>query len=65
MDFLHKNFEKLTEAIIVQAVDDYRNSCDYQSRCKIERFFRSEWFVMLTALDGETLIRRLQEERLD
>ena len=65
MDYLYKeNYEKLARAIIVQAVRDYRNSCSYQTRCSIERFFRSEWFMVLTNLDGETLIKRLRKERL-
>ena len=65
MDSLYReNYEKLAQAIILQAVKDYRDSCSYQMRCSIERFFRSEWFMVLTALDGEMLIKRLQEERL-
>ena len=65
MDCLYQeNYEKLAEAIILQAVKDYRDSCSYQMRCSIERFFRSEWFMVLTTLDGEMLIKRLREERL-
>ena len=64
MDYLYReNYEKLAQAIILQAVRDYRNGC-YQTRCSIERFFRSEWFMVLTNLDGETLIKRLRKERL-
>ena len=65
MDFAYRvNYEKLAEAIILQAVKDYRDSCSYQMRCSIERFFRSEWFMVLTTLDGEMLIKRLRNERL-
>ena len=65
MDYLYKeNYEKLARAIIYQAVRDYRNSCSYQTRCSIERFFHSEWFMVLTNLDGEMLIQRLRKERL-
>jgi hypothetical protein len=65
MDYMYKeNYEKLAQAIIIQAVRDYRNSYSYQTRCSIERFFRSEWFMVLTTLNGEMLIKRLQEERL-
>ena len=65
MDYLYReNYEKLAQAIIIQAVRDYRNSYSYQTRCSIERFFRSEWFMVLTTLNGEMLIKRLQEERL-
>lgn len=64
MDYLYReNYEKLAQTIILQAVRDYRNGC-YQTRCSIERFFRSEWFMVLTTLNGEMLIKRLQEERL-
>ena len=63
MDYLYKeNYEKLAQAIIVQAVRDYRNSFSNQTRCSIERFFRSEWFMVLTNLDGEMLIKRLKKE---
>ena len=65
MDCLYQeNYEKLARAIIVQAVRDYRNSCSYQTRRSIEHFFRSEWFMVLTNLDGEMLIKRLRKERL-
>ncbi len=65
MDYLYReNYEKLAEAIILQAVKDYRDSCSYQMRCSIERFFRSDWFMVLTTLNGEMLIKRLREERL-
>ena len=64
MDYLYReNYEKLAQAIILQAVRDYRNGC-YQTRCSIERFFRSDWFMVLTNLDGEMLIKRLRKERL-
>ena len=65
MDFLYQeNYEKLANAIIVQAVRDYRNCCNYQMKCSIERFFRSDWFMVLTNLDGEMFIRRLRAERM-
>lgn len=65
MDYPYReNYEKLAEAIILQAVKDYRDSCCYQTRCAIERFFWSDWFMVLTTLDGEMLIKRLREERL-
>ena len=65
MGYLYQeNYEKLANAIILQAGRDYRNCCSYQMRCSIERFFRSDWFMVLTNLDGEKLIKKLQEERL-
>ena len=66
-------YEKLANAIILQAVKDYRSSLKILKRRpdsipanstkdEIERFFRSGWYQLLTELDGEMLIRRLQEE---
>ena len=59
-----ENYEKLANAIIVQAVSDFRKSGCYQTRNSIKRFFRSDWFKVLTDLDGEMLIKRLEQERL-
>ena len=57
-----ENYEKLAEAIIVRAIIDYRKSKDEEVKKSIERFFRSEWFYVLTNLDGEMLIKRLKRE---
>ncbi len=102
------SFEKLANAIILRAVDDYRSAwkkikhlseekrksmCERlwkedaerktveymlkEKKRRIKRtsqekavltfyecedFFHSRWFGVLTALDGEELIRKLQEE---
>ncbi len=67
------NYENLANAIILQAVRDYRttlkclkrNPCNRDADCKkneIERFFRSQLFTVLTSVDGELLIRSLHEE---
>ena len=29
-----------------------------------ERFFRSDWFAVLTGIDGQMLLKKLQEESL-
>ena len=71
---MQRNWEDFAQAIILKAIEDYRNAMKparYSSEIKkargaireIERFFRSEWFEVLTELDGETLIRKLKEER--
>lgn len=67
-----KAMQDLYNAIIVQAVKDYRSALagHYvagRSPLSIirecERFFRSDRFeTMTTAIGGETLIRRLREE---
>lgn len=67
-------YERLANAIILQAVSDYRlalkkirlhpRSGDAQAEIdEVERFFRSQWYTQLTSVDGEYLIRRLREEK--
>ena len=53
----------LANAIILQAVNDYRARSDKRTIGEIERFFRSEWFAILTKLDGEALLGKLREEK--
>ena len=66
-------FEMLANAIVKQAADDYRNARKALSRkpdaCQpkekirdVEKFFRSGWYQLLTSVDGEYLLRRLEEE---
>ncbi len=68
--------ENLANAIILQAVKDYRAALKKLSRGRknsnaeymkqdCERFFRSKWFEALTSVDGEILIRKLNEEAKD
>jgi hypothetical protein len=66
-------FGKLANAIILQAVKDYRfalkrlakyprnDSARYTKR-EIERFFHSGLFNVLTSLNPDLLIQQLQEE---
>lgn len=66
-------YEMLANAIIKQAVDDYRNSV-YKLELEphntvaqgqidhIERFFRSEYFSLLTDIDPNMLISKLRAE---
>lgn len=67
------NYENLANAIILQAVKDYRvalkclkvnprNKTALADKEEIVRFFRSGWFSVLTSVDGEMLIRSLQME---
>ena len=66
-------YEKLANAIILQAVRDWREARHkLKKRPKnedaklmiedCEAFFRSEYFNLLTTLDGERLLRKLKEE---
>ena len=65
-------YEKLGNAIVLQAVSDYRralrkvkkpkNREDIEGALRLEKFFRSEWYQVLTSVDGVYLIERLREE---
>lgn len=67
------NYEKLANAIILQAVKDYRNALKKLKRNphndsarftkeEVERFFRSRWYSVLTSVASDLLIRELQQE---
>lgn len=67
------NYENLANAIVLQAVKDYRKALKCLKRNpksnkaqadakEVERFFRSPWYSELTGVDGKMLIRRLREE---
>lgn len=70
---MQRNWEDFAQAIIMQAVTDYRKArrrvrafpnqkASQATIREVERFFRSRWFAQLTDIDGEMLIRRLREE---
>ena len=65
-------YENLVNAVIAQAAEDYRrllkrakknpaNREALDETLQVERFFRSGWYQRLTNVDGEFLIRKLQE----
>ena len=56
-------YEELANAIVLQAVKDYRLTDDEAELAEIERFFRSGWFVVLSKVDPEYLIRNLRKEK--
>lgn len=56
-------YENLANAIILQAAKDYRLTDDEQQLQEIERFFRSGWFGVLSKVDPEFLIKKLQKEK--
>ena len=69
-------FEDLANAVIIQAVKDYRaalRKLDMNTRHKesqwmkedCERFFLSEWFGVLTHVDGDWLLCKLKKEYED
>ena len=55
--------EELANAIVLQAVKDYRLTDDEAELAEIERFFRSGWFGVLSKVDPEYLIRNLRKEK--
>ena len=61
-----KNYEELANAIIVQAVKDYRASWKKKNgaaeRRQIEHFFNSVMFANITDVDPGYLIRKLKGE---
>ncbi|WP_019543597.1 hypothetical protein [Selenomonas bovis] len=68
-----ENYENLANAIVLQAVRDYRtalkllkmnpsNKSAKIEKENIERFFWSDWYKVLTSVDGESLIRVLRKE---
>ena len=70
---MNNTYERLANAIVLQAVKDYRNALKrlkkhprnetalYTKR-EVERFFRSDWYTSLTTVDPEMLILKLNEE---
>ena len=65
-------YERLANAIVLQAVADYRvalkkikahpkNREAISEALEIEKFFRSGWYSQLTDVDGEYLIRKTRE----
>lgn len=66
-------YEQLANAIILQAVKDYRDALKklkkrprygqaQDIKNEVERFFRSDWYRELTSVDGNVLIKKLQAE---
>jgi hypothetical protein len=66
-------YENLANAIVLQAVKDYRdalkrlkkkpsNQAAMSDAMECERFFRSAWYKALTSVDGKYLIQKLREE---
>lgn len=65
-------YEHLAKSIVIQAIKDYRtiirnNRIKYVSQTKwnkfeIEAFFKSEWCHFLCEVDGEKLIKTIQEQ---
>ena len=70
---MEKEWEELANAIIIRAVEDYRDSRwrvrnlpdQVEARemiIEIEEFLLSPWFALLTDVDGKWLLKKLKEE---
>ena len=57
------HYQELANAIVLQAVKDYRMTDDERELKEIERFFRSAWFGVLTSVDPDLLISKLRKEK--
>lgn len=66
-------YEALGNAVVLQAVKDYRDAVQKLSRGKkntiaestkqeCERFFKSPYFNVFTQLDGKALLSQLEKE---
>lgn len=66
-------YEALGNAVVLQAVKDYRDAVKKLSRGRknnaaedtkreCERFFQSSYFNVFTALDGKALLSQLERE---
>lgn len=63
----YEPYHALINAIILQAVKDYRTALDDENTSGIEeceRFFRSDWFTFLTDVERD-LYKTLYEQILD
>jgi len=69
-----KPYERLANAIIIQACKDYKTAYKRYIRnsrrtdkpdkelVELEAFFRSDWYKALTTVDGEYLMDRIKKE---
>lgn len=65
-------YQELANAIVTQAADDYKRACKQLRTSKkdsdalgtkreCERFFVSDWFDVLSGLDGRVLLQDLRK----
>ena len=70
---MEENYRNLANAVIKLAAFDYKTAlvrlrkhphdAEFrQDKAELERFFRSGYFELLTDLDGEYLLQRIEEE---
>ena len=70
---MKQNWQALSQAIILQAVEDYRKcrqlvrrkpgQVDAQKMIReVEAFFRSRWFMQLSDVNGSMILEQLKRE---
>lgn len=65
---IDKNYENLANAIVVQAANDYRSLLGGSPPTlevnieETENFFKSDWYRMLTKVDGNKLMTTIRKE---
>jgi hypothetical protein len=71
MHDINRPYEDIANAVVMQAVTDYRNALNgvgYGSIpadsviVELEKFFHSTWYQTLTRVKGDYLIERLKKE---
>ena len=66
-EFLGAGYDALANAIIIQACKDYRRAIEsfniYEMK-QIRHFFHSQWFKMLSEVDGDYIIERIEREEI-
>ena len=66
-------WQDLANAVILQAIEDYRAACvklrgrprlreQLAVKRSVERFFTSSWFRTLSSLDGQRLLEEIRKE---
>jgi hypothetical protein len=66
-------YEQLANAIVLQAVKDYRDALKklmkrprYEpakyTKAEVERFFHSDWYRELTSVDGDYVLKKIRSE---
>lgn len=65
---IKQGYEDLANAIIIQAVTDYRGllggakaTIDVNT-IECEKFFQSEWYRVLSDVDGKSLMNKIRKE---
>ena len=63
---MYDPYERLANAIIERAIEDYRKLWNFPkdnyAKQEIIHFFNSQWFAILTKINSEWLIEKLEDE---